>query len=122
PSAISSHRTDNPLSVLNVIPGSQAGARLAAMLLCGALAGSLEAQSLSFGQLDGAVRAADGGAVPSAEVRVQDRASGAVRWTLTARDGSFRFAVLPAGRYDVTVEALGYRPVVHLGVEVAVGH
>jgi hypothetical protein len=86
------------------------------------LAGSLHAQSLSFGQLDGTARDPARRPINAAEVRVQDRASGAVRWTLTARDGSFRFAVLPAGRYDVTVEALGYRPVVHLGVEVAVGH
>jgi hypothetical protein len=93
-----------------------------AAIASGVLAGVAQAQSLSFGQLDGTARDDAGRPVNGAEVRVKDRASGAVRWTITERDGVFRFAVLPAGRYDVTVEALGYRPVVHLGVEIAVGH
>ncbi len=79
------------------------------------------AQSLTFGQLEGFVRDGARRAVATAEVRVEDRASGAVRYALTGRDGSFRFVSIPAGRYDVRVEALGYRPVVHLDIDVGVG-
>lgn len=86
------------------------------------LASTAHAQSLAFAQFDGNVRDGALTAIHEAEVRIEDRASGAVRWAVTARDGSFRFAVLPAGRYDVTVEALGYRPAVYLDVRIGVGH
>jgi hypothetical protein len=91
------------------------------MLLGLALTGVAQAQSLTFGQLEGVVRDGARRVVANAEVRVEDRSSGAVRFTLTARDGSFRFVSLPAGRYDVSVEALGYRPVVHLDIDVGAG-
>lgn len=86
-----------------------------------AVATSLPAQSLTFGELAGTVTDPARRPVGSAEVRAVDKGSGAVRATLTGRDGRFRFSVLPAGRYDVTVEALGYRPVVHLDVAIAAG-
>lgn len=79
------------------------------------------AQSLTFGQLEGFVRDGAQRPVATAEVRVEDRASGAVRFAITARDGSFRFASIPAGRYDVHIEALGYRPVVQLDLDVGAG-
>ncbi len=91
-------------------------------LLLGAALSSAGAQSLSFGELEGVVLDAGGQPVGGAEVRVRDRSSGATRWTLTTREGTFRFSVLPAGRYDVTAEALGYRPVVHTDVVIAAGH
>ncbi len=82
------------------------------------LAPALSAQSLTFGQVEGQVRDGNRRPVAGAEVRVEDRASGAVRYALSARDGTFRFVSIPAGRYDIRVEALGYRPVVHLDVDV----
>ena len=87
--------------------------------LLGLIAGvAVEAQSLTFGQLEGVVRDGARRPVPSAEVRIEDRASGAVRYAQTSRNGSFRLVSIPAGRYDVRVEALGYRPVVHLDIDV----
>lgn len=79
------------------------------------------AQSLAFGGLQGMTTDTTGRAVAYAEVRARERSSGASRWTTSAPDGSFRFEVMPAGRYDVIVEALGYRPLVHLDVAVAIG-
>ena len=118
----------HPTSVLNApsLAASWARRRLASCLtgvaaLLLALAPSADAQSLTFGQLEGLVRDGNRRPVASAEVRVEDRASGAVRFALTARDGSFLFLSIPAGRYDVRVEALGYRPVVHLDVDVGAG-
>lgn len=82
---------------------------------------TVSAQSLTFGQLEGFVRDGARRPVATAEVRVEDRASGAVRFAITARDGSFRFVSIPAGRYDLRVEALGYRPIVHLDIDVGAG-
>ena len=93
----------------------------AALSLLAATAHTASAQSLTFGELEGFVRDGARRPVATAEVRVEDRASGAVRFATTARDGSFHFVSIPAGRYDVRVEALGYRPVVHLGVDVGAG-
>lgn len=87
-------------------------------LLAALLAAPVHAQNLTFGQLSGTVRDGSGRPVPTAHVRVEERASGAVRATSTARDGSFLIVSLPAGRYTVRVEALGYRPVVLLDVDV----
>ena len=87
-----------------------------------AFASPVASQSLSFGELNGSVSAALSRPLNGAEVRVREKSSGAIRWVVTTRDGRFRFAVLPAGRYDVTVEALGYRPVVHTDVTIAAGH
>lgn len=86
-----------------------------------ALATSLPAQSLTFGELTGTATGPDRRPVGGAEVRAVESSSGAVRTAATARDGRFRFELLPAGRYDVTVEALGFHPLVHLDVEVAAG-
>lgn len=86
-----------------------------------ASAAATHAQSLTFGEITGTVTDPQQVQLIDAEVRVRDRNSGAIRWMLTARDGAYRFGMLPAGRYDVTVEALGYRPVTHLDVAVAAG-
>lgn len=90
-------------------------------LLGSALASTASAQSLTYGRLDGVVRDEARRPVAAAELRIVDRASGASRSTRSARDGVFRFAALPAGRYDLHVEALGFRPVVHLDVEIGAG-
>ena len=81
----------------------------------------LPAQSASHGVLSGVVQDGSGRPVHDAEVRAVDRASGASRRISTGRDGAFRFGLLSPSLYDVTVEALGFRPVVHLGVSVVAG-
>ncbi len=79
------------------------------------------AQSLQVGRLEGTVVDAAGAPVALAEVRVAERSSGATRSTATLRDGTFRFAALPEGRYDLSVEALGYRPVLQRDLRVNAG-
>lgn len=81
----------------------------------------LSAQSLAVGRFEGEVRSRAGQPVGAAEVRVEDRQGRAARWTLTTRDGRFHFDALPSGRYDVTVEAIGFRPVVHLDLRIGAG-
>lgn len=89
-----------------------------ALVLTALVPSGADAQSLQFGRFEGVVRDASRAPIHDAEVRVVDRSSGATRWVVTARDGSFRFDALLGGRYDVSVEALGFIPVVHLDVRV----
>lgn len=102
--------------------GGAARALLSLTALLATFSVAASAQSLQFGRFDGVVRDAARQPIHEAEVRVVERASGASRWTLTARDGSFQFDALLGGRYDVFVEALGYIPVVHLDVRVGAAH
>jgi hypothetical protein len=81
----------------------------------------VESQSLAHGSLSGTVRDAAGREIFDAEVRVFERTSGATRSIVTARDGQFRFGLLSPAAYDLTVEALGFRPVVYLGISVGSG-
>ncbi len=105
--------------VLNVLAR---GLRLATLTLLPWFAPlALPAQSLAVGRFEGQVRALDGRPLGEAEVRVVSRQGGATQWTLTSHDGRFRFDALPSGRYDVTVEEVGFRPVVHLDVRVVAG-
>jgi len=109
--------------VLNVTSLATARQLFGRVVIIGTLlASAASAQSLTFGRFGGRVHDAAERPVFGAEVRLEDRANGAVRWTQTARDGSFRFEVVPDGRYDVIVEALGYTPVVHRDVRIGVGH
>lgn len=99
-------------------PGRLAIALLAAL----AVATSADAQSLTFGSLSGTVRDAGSAPIRDAQVRAVERVSGAERWAAVNRDGRFEFGVLAAGRYDVTAEALGFRPVVMVDIAIAAGH
>lgn len=92
-----------------------------AVLLAFAPIAQLPAQSASHGLLSGVIDDGAGRPVHDAEVRAVDRASGASRRVSTGRDGAFKFGLLSPSTYDITVEALGFRPVVHLGVSVAAG-
>jgi hypothetical protein len=81
----------------------------------------LSAQSTVHGALNGRVVNAAGLPVHQAEVRIVERASEATRQFSTGRDGNFRFALLTPGTYDIAIEALGYRPMRYLGVNVEAG-
>ncbi len=80
------------------------------------------AQSLTFGSLSGSVLDAGSAPIRGAQVRAVERVSGAERWAAVDRDGRFEFGVLAAGRYDVTAEALGFRPATMVDVAIAAGH
>jgi Carboxypeptidase regulatory-like domain/TonB dependent receptor len=94
---------------------------LASLLLVGAAAAPTMAQSITFGALSGQVQDAAGRPIADAEVRLVDRESGAERTAITSRDGRFRFGLLGVAQYDLSAEAIGYRPVVHIGVHVESG-
>jgi hypothetical protein len=68
------------------------------------------------GTVTGTVRDKTGAAVPGALVRVVSRSTGLSRQSLTAGDGTFTFPLLPAGTYDVSVEARGFAELVRSGI------
>jgi Carboxypeptidase regulatory-like domain/Putative zinc-finger len=58
--------------------------------------------------VSGRVTDASGAVIPKATVALHD-VSGSTRRTATGADGSFRLTGIPAGRYDLTVTAPGFR-------------
>ena len=58
--------------------------------------------------------------LPKATVTVTNKATGAARTVQTGSDGGFSVPLLPAGEYDVLIEAAGFQPTVSQ-VEVATG-
>jgi hypothetical protein len=71
--------------------------------------------------ITGHVHDATGAVIQSAEVTVHNRETGAVRSSKTDTEGRFVFASLPVGRYDLRIEAQGFRPLVNTGITVNIG-
>ena len=89
------------------------------LLLMIAMSGSLAAQ-VPTGAIAGTVTDQVGAVLPKAAVSVTNRDTGAARSVQTGPDGSFSVPTLPAGPYDVLIEATGFQPTVS-PVDVAVG-
>lgn len=84
--------------------------------------GSALAQSQgSTGQITGSVRDNTGAAVPNAQVKAANAATGLERTTTTSSDGLYRFVLLPPGAYNITAEASGFTTTTINNVNVAVG-
>lgn len=66
------------------------------------------AQDYTSGTLSGRVQGIDGSSVAGATVTIRSAAQGVTRTTTSGPDGNFRFALIPAGRYDLTVAAEGF--------------
>jgi hypothetical protein len=85
-------------------------------LLLAFLAG-IRAQ-VNTGTVLGTVTDPSGAAVAAAKVTASNEATGFVRSTQSASDGSFLLPLLPIGeRYRLQVEAAGFRPFVQTGIE-----
>ena len=65
------------------------------------------AQSIT-GTLTGTVTDPSGAVVPQAKVSLKNEGSGDLRRTVSNADGFFTFAAVPAGRYEVSIEAPGF--------------
>lgn len=73
-----------------------------------------------LGQINGTVRDATDAVVPSATVAVTNIETGVSRRTTTNDGGGYVVPLLPPGRYKVSVEAQGFRPVERAGVSLEV--
>src|SRR5437016_588038 len=70
----------------------------------------------STAQINGAVRDASGLAVPGAEVKATQTATGAVRNMTSGPDGYFILASLPIGPYTLEVSKQGFSKYVQSGI------
>ena len=67
------------------------------------------AQSLTTGDVTGTVTDPSGAAIPNASVTLTNINTNAARKTATNGDGSYRFAFVQPGSYNVTVSAQGFQ-------------
>lgn len=70
------------------------------------------AQSASTGALTGVVTDPSSAVVQNAKITLRNHGTAETLEAVTGQDGSYRFSLLPPGEYDLTVEALGFAPVV----------
>ena len=80
------------------------------------LMGSAAMWAQGTAQINGTVKDATGLAVPGAEVKATQQATGAVRTTTTGADGSYVLANLPIGPYQVEVSKDGFAKYLQSGV------
>lgn len=90
-------------------------------LLLFAAWGSAAAAQQQLGTIQGTVMDQTEAVVPGATIRVTNKETGEVRTALTNESGVYRIVNLPPGRYDVTVEAQGFRKIVRTDVVLFVG-
>ena len=88
---------------------------LAFILLCGALC----AQTF-LGTITGRVLDASGSVVANAKVAATNAATNAVYRTATNQTGNYVLAQLPLGKYEVAIEAVGFRRYVRKNIELNV--
>ena len=69
-----------------------------------------DANAPADSQLAGAVRTADGTAVPGSTLRVIQTFSGKAWVTWTDENGKFEFPALPEGHFRVEISQLGFAP------------
>ena len=85
---------------------------LAAIFSCVAL----HAQAVSTASVKGTVQDASGSAVPGADVKATQTATGATRMVTSATDGSYSFPELPIGPYTLEVTKDGFSKYVQTGI------
>jgi len=73
-------------------------------------------QAISTSQIKGTVQDASGLAVPGAEVKVFQTATGAVRTVASGPDGGYLFTALPVGPYRLEVSKEGFAKYVQSGI------
>jgi outer membrane receptor protein involved in Fe transport len=85
-----------------------------------ALAAQAGAQ-LANSSISGTVTGADGAGLPGVTVTLRNQASGLVRTTVTAANGSYAISGVKPGVYEVLFDLEGYPPVSRRDVELRVG-
>ena len=73
------------------------------------------------GTLEGEIQDASGAAVSAAVVSVTNRDTGFAIKQLSTREGSFHFASLPAGEYDLGASAVGFAPFTASAIRIDIG-
>lgn len=93
-------------------------------LVAALAAGSPEtvvAQSLAAGAVRGSVVDSAGAPLFETDVTIRNRRTGIARTTTTGRAGEFLFTLLPRGEYEASIEHVGFRPTLVVGIPVEAG-
>ena len=80
-------------------------------VLMGLSGHTISAQTGTTGDLTGVVTDPTGALIPNVKVQLRDLQQGANRETKTSDAGVYRFSLLPAGSYEVDIDAEGFQPV-----------
>src|SRR6266403_4672425 len=81
------------------------------VFLCFFVTLSLHAQTAGTGAIVGTVTDSSGAVIPGATVEAVNASTGQTRMVTTGADGSYRFALLPPGSYNVKFSANGFKTV-----------
>ena len=69
----------------------------------------------------GVVRDGTGAVIPDTSLTARNVETGQTRTTVSASDGSYRFAAMPVGNYEVQVQQAGFQSAVRSGLRLTVG-
>lgn len=100
---------------------SRVGLSLAIMLAAALLSASANAQVL-YGSMVGNVVDNNGAAVPSATVRITNKATNQSREVVTGSEGTYNFSTVQTGFYDISVSKTGFKTFTRSNVEVTLNN
>src|SRR5712692_8357823 len=91
-------------------------------LLIGVFFGALVVSAqVTTGTISGVVQDSSGAVISGATVTVRNQDTGTARTVTSDEGGNYRVLSLPIGRYEVRVESVGFKAVVHTGINLVVG-
>src|SRR4030095_16422868 len=82
---------------------------------------TVSGQVTTVGSISGTVRDSQGAAVPKAEVRIQDEASGVSRTVVSDDNAFYLSASVPVGKYTISTSPQGFKKTVAEAVDLHVG-
>src|SRR5438067_8719289 len=85
-----------------------------------AWAPNMRGQSASTGALTGTLTDSSGAVIPDATATLKSADTGQERTSTTGRDGTYRFTLLPPGKYNVKFAANGFKSIEVGSVTIAV--
>ncbi len=113
------HRSHFGFQSFNCFHAAVILAFLFAVLMCAVPPVALA--QVAGGSISGTARVDSSSAMPGVQISIKDVTTGQVRTVVTDTSGSYNLPALPAGKYEMTVSALGFVTQVWTGITVTVG-
>ncbi|HKZ80397.1 MAG TPA: TonB-dependent receptor [Pyrinomonadaceae bacterium] len=84
------------------------------------LLGAFQVQAQTTGTMYGTISDPNGAAISGATVTVSSQERNLVRTATTSAEGAYTFTVLPVGKYTLTAEAAGFKPIEQKDIDLQV--